>query len=145
MVNGRWEWDASDKWLPFHETLPFEEEQNGVLYRHAKVQNFFVILVEDIKKMSVFPHVISFKSSSFKTGRKLNSKLTMLEDFGAASYAKTFNLVAKKEKNEKGEYFIFDVIDGRLSSEQELQISQKWFVRLMNMDAKVHEVEETEE
>ena len=104
--------------------------------------NYYVIRPEDVENMAVFPMVITFKRTSLKGGKKLATKLMMLEEFGAEIYAKTFKLIARQEEGEKGKYYVMDIVDGRKSNDVELKQALKWTTRLKTDDAKVHEADE---
>lgn len=123
-------------------SLPWEEIVGGVKVNRTSTINYYAILVKDIEDMKPFPHVITFKVSSYKAGKKLNTKVLMLEDFGAVCYAKTFKLVAKQEENDKGKYYVMDILDGRKCTEQEVTIAARWASRLKTAPVQVHEVEE---
>lgn len=125
--------------------LPYEEVVNGVKVNRTKTMNYYVLRPVDIENMSVFPLVITFKRTSLKGGKKLATKLLMLEEFGAAPYAKTFNLMAKQEEGDKGKYYVMDIADGRKCNETEIAQAKKWADRLKTMNVQVHEAEDEQE
>jgi hypothetical protein len=125
-----------------NKNLPYEEVVGATKVNRTKVMNYYVIRPSDIEAMQVFPMVISFKRTSFKAGKKLATKLTMLEEFGAPMYAKTFNLVATQEEGEKGKYYVMDIKDGRKSNDVEVKQAEKWMSRLETEDHKVDESED---
>lgn len=122
--------------------LPYEETVSGVKVNRNLTNNYYVLRVEDFESMTVFPMVITFKRTSFKAGKKLNTKITMLEDFGAACYAKTFKLVAKSEEGDKGKYYVLDILDGRKCNDVEVKQSVRWADRLKATNVVVHEEDE---
>lgn len=122
--------------------LPWEETVGNTLVKRQTCQNYYVIKTDDVENMTVFPHVITFKSTSFRAAKKLATKLVMIEEFGAECYEKTFKLVAKQEENDKGKFYVFDVLDGRRSTDAEKQQAAKWIERLGKSTVKVHEAEE---
>ena len=127
---------------PENSALPYEEVVNGVKVNRTKTMNYYVIRPEDVENMSVFPMVITFKRTSLKGGKKLATKLMMLEEFGAEVYAKTFKLVARQEEGDKGKYYVMDIVDGRKSSDIEVKHATKWYNRLKTTEVKVHETED---
>ena len=127
---------------PENAALPYEEIKGGVTINRSKTMNYYVIRPEDVENMAVFPMVITFKRTSLKGGKKLATKLMMLEEFGAEIYAKTFKLIARQEEGEKGKYYVMDIVDGRKSNDVELKQALKWTTRLKTDDAKVHEADE---
>ena len=120
--------------LPYEEVMP-----NGVNVNRRKSLNYYVILKKDIEEMEAFPHVISFKGTSHKTGKKLGTQLMMLEEFGAETYAKSFKLSSKKEKNDKGTFFVMDIAKGVKTSDSEQEICKRWADRLGSMSVQVHD------
>ena len=127
---------------PENAGLPFREVVNGVEVNRNKTMNYYVIRPSDVENMSVFPMVITFKRTSLKGGKKLATKLMMLEEFGAETYMKTFKLVAKQEEGDKGRYYVMDILDGRKSTDVEMKHATKWVDRLKTTDVKVHEADE---
>ena len=122
--------------------LAYEEVIAGVKINRTKTMNYYVIRPDDVENMSVFPMVITFKRTSLKGGKKLATKLMMLEEFGAEIHAKTFKLVAKAEEGEKGKYYVMDVLDGRKTTEVETKHAIKWATKLQTTEVKVHDADE---
>jgi hypothetical protein len=127
---------------PENTNLAYEELAGGVKINRTKTMNYYVIRPSDVDNMTVFPMVITFKRTSLKGGKKLATKVMMLHEFGCASYAKTFKLVAKAEEGEKGKYYVMDVLDGRKSNDVEIAQAQKWAERLKTVEVKVHDAED---
>lgn len=123
-------------------TLPYEEVINGVKVNRTKTMNYYVLRPEDIENMAVFPMVVTFKRTSLKGGRKLATKLMMLEEFGAETYAKTFLLTAKQEEGDKGKYYVMDIQDGRKTTDVEQAQAKKWIDRLDTQNVQVHDTDE---
>ncbi len=127
---------------PENANLPYEEVVNGVKVNRTKTMNYYVIRPEDVENMSVFPMVITFKRTSLKGGKKLATKLMMLEEFGAEVYMKTFKLVARQEEGDKGKYYVMDIVDGRKSNDIEVKQAIKWSERLKTSAVQVHDADE---
>lgn len=127
---------------PENSSLPWEEVINGAVVNRTKTMNYYVIRPDDVENMTVFPMVVTFKRTSLRGGKKLATKLMMLEEFNAACYAKTFKLVARQEEGEKGKYYVMDIVDGRKSSEIEVKHAMKWAERLKTTSIKVHDADE---
>jgi len=134
----------TESWSPELAQLAYEETLGGKVVNRNTVMNYYVIRPSDIESMQVFPFVISFKRTSLKGGKKLATKLMMLEEFGAEMYAKTFKLVAKQEEGDKGKYYVMDIVDGRKSNEVEIKQAIKWTSRLAASEVKVHESDEAD-
>lgn len=129
---------------PENAKLPYNETVDGVEVNRATVMNYYVLRPQDIEDMTVFPMVISFKRTSLKGGKKLATKLMMLEEFGAQTYAKTFKLIAKQEESEHGKYYVMDITDGRKSNEIETKQAKKWWEKLQTLNVRIHEEEISE-
>jgi hypothetical protein len=132
----------TESYTPENANLPYEEVVNDVKVNRTTTMNYYVIRPEDVDNMSVFPMVITFKRTSFKAGKKLATKLVMLEEFGAETYQKTFKLVAKQEEGDKGKYYVMDILDGRKSNDVEIKQAEKWRERLKVTAMQVHEADE---
>lgn len=106
--------------------LPFESEDGR--FRYDNSLNFYCLLPHDIASGEPFPFVISFRRTSFGTGKKLFTQLTKLKMFRKPSAAKAFKLKTKPEENEKGKYFVFDLLEEkRDTTPAEVQTCFQWF------------------
>lgn len=136
------EYIKTESLTPENENLPYEEVKGEIKINRTKTMNFYVIRTADVENMTVFPMVITFKRTSHKAGKKLATKLLMLEEFGAEIYNKTFKLVAKQEEGDKGKYYVMDILDGRKCDEVENKHAKKWLDRLAVENITVDESDE---
>jgi hypothetical protein len=88
--NATWKWDTDT-------------------HKRVLVMNFYVMLDRDLDDKSALPYLLSFRSTSYKAGKKLATlvKKGALGDRPAPAY--TYELSANKEANDKGTYYVFDV------------------------------------
>jgi len=119
-----------------------EETVKGIKINRTVSHNYGVILTKDIEEMTPFPMVISFKKTGVKAGKKLGTSLLMLEEFGAKPQDKTFKLVVKEEAGDRGTYFVFDIEQGRKTTEIEKKISYKWADRMRTVKIIVDDKDE---
>lgn len=143
MIEGKWEFDATEEWRPQHEALCniYEEEVNGMMFCHNRVLNFYVLSVNEVEENDAIPIVLSCKRTSAKAAKKLNTLLKKQEMLGNCCYAKTFLLTSKKEEGDKGAYYVLDVKKGRMTNEHEINTAAKWFATLKNSKFKIHDIE----
>lgn len=112
--NKDWEWEVLDK-------------NGNLLMRRDKCINVFCILVSDLAEDSYLPHLISFRRTSFNAGRKLFSRLESRKQvFNKALESETFKLACFREKNDKGVFFVQDVIKGRPTTPEEQAATTIW-------------------
>ena len=143
IISENGEYARTESWTPELAKLPYEETVDGVTVNRSTALNYYVLLKKDIAEMEAFPHVITFKRTGVKAGKTLGTHLLMLEDFGKKPYFKNFILGAKKEKGDKGSYYVWDIKKGETSSEEEQAIAKRWTERLTTMKVNIHDDEDT--
>lgn len=113
-------------------------DAKGNLAGHRfRALRFFVLLPHH----SPLPHMIEFKSTSLRAGRKIAMQMyTTNPMLGKNPAAMSFNLFGKKEEKDKQVYALFDTTIGRETTKEEQDEALKWFNMLRGGKAKVHEV-----
>jgi len=88
--NASWKWDTEDQ-------------------KRVVVMNFYVMLEKDLDDEGALPYLLSFRSTSYKAGKKLATlvKKGALAQRPAPAY--TYTLTAHKDSNDKGTFYVFDV------------------------------------
>lgn len=123
-----------------------ETGENGEVITRKPLLSFYCVSPTDIAKGEVFPYVLTFKSTSYYTGKKLATYAAQLRMKKKPLAAKTFTIGCHKEENDKGKYFVMDVNPGRNTTNDEMQIAHEWYKTLMAAQSagkvKVHEDEE---
>jgi len=131
--------DATDK--NYNEDLKNEVvDSNGqvVAYRFRTMQ-FYALL----PGVSPLPHMLEFKSTSLRAGKKIATQMyTTNRMEGKSPAAKVFNLSTIKEEKDKQVYAVFDVSVGRDATAEEQENALMWFKTLRAGQAKVHETQE---
>lgn len=116
------------KTVPYSEELadlPFEDyDENKAPITRQHVLNFFAMLTG---KLDEFPYLVSFKSSSFQTGRKLSSHFTMCEMKKIPPASAVFTLTSFEKKKDNNTWYAFDVKKSRSSTKEELAAARHWY------------------
>lgn len=94
--NTDWEWDV---------------EVDGRKFKRTKQLNFYVLLEKDLGNPLALPHVISFRSTSFKEGGVLANHFATCKAAQAAKQFRIpmdrfFEIGGKMQKNEKGTFYV---------------------------------------
>jgi hypothetical protein len=94
--NTDWEWNV---------------EIDGRKFRRTKNLNFYVLLEKDLGNALALPHVISFRSTSFKEGGVLANHFATCKAAQAAKQFRVpmdrfFEIGGKIQKNDKGTFYV---------------------------------------
>lgn len=81
---------------------------------------FLVVMNADFSK----PMTLAFANMSFPTGRKLLSLARFANDH---LFAHSYTLSSRKEKNDKGTFFIYDVFQGKKNDEKTRALAEKLY------------------
>jgi hypothetical protein len=88
--------------------------------------NYYVLLPSEIESNEAFPYVLSFRSSSYTAGRKLETHKVKYKAIKKPICWKTFKLTTSLTENEKGKFYVLDVEPDRLTTDEELAEVSKW-------------------
>ena len=135
-------WKKTISWEPQFQELPFEQLVSGVVTHNVKVLNYYVLLPSELAKGIAFPYVLPFKKTGTRAGKKLATIFTKLKLFKAPSAAKVFTLTASLTENDKGKFWVPDVMEIRNSSAEEVAAAKKWHDGLTTAKVQVKEDEE---
>jgi len=112
----------------YNDNLTWQDVVDGVKVKRVRRMNFFGLLPSEIAKGESMPYVLSFKSTSFREGKKMFSQMYMRNKrAGKAPCAYAFVVGGTKEKNEKGTFIVPNVSLGRESTPEEIQECFSWF------------------
>jgi hypothetical protein len=114
--NANWQWDT--------------DTQKRVL-----VMNFYVMLEKDLEEPGALPYLLSFRSTSYKTGKKLSTFILKGSMANRPAPAYTYTLSANKDSNDKGTFYVFDVkktgeTDGKHYDPKKNGVCFEWFKQL---------------
>lgn len=103
-----------------------EETVDGTHLKRYMSINYYVLLPDEIEKGEAFPYVISFRSSSYTAGRKLETHKVKYKAIKKPICWKTFKLTTSLTENDKGKFYVLDVEPDRLTTDEELGEVSKW-------------------
>jgi hypothetical protein len=124
-INGKLEYREQILVTPENDNWKWEDKENGVTVRRDKTLNYFCLAAKEIDKMPM-PYLISFKRTSYIVGKKIESIRVKLKKFNQPLCAMTVKISCQKEKNDKGTFYIFDAVEGRKTTEKELNAVREW-------------------
>lgn len=139
--------DPAEKY-EFKEVIPMtpansgwelEEQVDGMYVRRDRCLNFFV-LVEG--QTDGLPFSLTFRRTSYRAGQKLATHFKTCELAAARGRpvppaSKTFKLIAHKETNDHGTFYVLDVEPGAATSSEDLKIAFEWYQTLRSRQVKV--------
>jgi hypothetical protein len=131
----KFEWDHSmplieDAMNPaYNDNLPWADKNpDGVDIKRVRRMNFYVLLPSEIASGVAIPYILSFKSTSYKEGKKvLNQMYLRNRKAGLPPPAYSFLLAGTKEKNDQGMYIIPNVTLAKPSSKDQVQECLSWY------------------
>ena len=112
---------------PANKGWPIEDTVDGVDIRRDKVFNVYCLLPEQIEKGDFLPYVLSFRRTSYYTGRKLATAFARLKMYKKPAFAKVFKLTANKQQKDKHTYFSFDLEQVGDSSNAQMKECKMWY------------------
>jgi hypothetical protein len=113
-------WISTQPWQPHMQSLPYEDEVNGVKIRRQKAYNYVCfmpletreVMTPDGKQYIASPFIVKFKGMGAKNGKKFNQMLKDMASFGSPSWATSFKLSAASETNDKGTFNVYSMSYG---------------------------------
>lgn len=119
--------------LPFEEALP-----NGKKLIRTYTINMYFLLPSEVEAGEDLPYVLSFRSTSLRAGKKVNTTMYM-KNFraGKAPWAVAMNLTATKTQNDKGTFAVLDVQTTRAATEEESNAAAHWCEMVMQGQTKL--------
>jgi len=108
--------------------------------RYAAI-NYFVLLPSDIAGGEPFPLVLSFRSTSYVAGRKLETHKAKYQRIKKPICWKTFLLTTTLQENEKGRFFVMDVAPERVTTDEELEEVATWYQVIKQANVRIDESE----
>lgn len=112
----------------YNDNLPWLDKVNGVDTKRVRRMNFFCIRPEQVEDGSAIPYILSFKSTSYKEGKKLYTQMYMRNrkvNLPPPGYTITLSLT--KQKNDDGSWVVPEYTLGRKSTPAEMQECLNWF------------------
>jgi len=157
-VDGKWKFAAQEAFTPANATRGWEEfeevdpkDGKKAFFKWVRCFNFYVNLKQDLElavkgESAALPCLISFKSTSYDTGKKIYSGIaegmTMKSPKnpkGLPAFSREYALSASKKVGDKGTYYVFDIVQGKLIPDSERQVASKWYSTVKKSSVKVHD------
>jgi hypothetical protein len=157
-VDGKWKFYDQEDYTPATANRGWEEFEDmdpktnkKETFKWVRCFNFYVNLKSDLEaavkgESAALPCLVSFKSTSFDTGKKIYSGIaegmTMKSPKnpkGLPAFSREYSLSSKKTVGDKGTFYTFEVIQGKLIPDEERAIANKWYSTVKKSSVKVHE------
>jgi hypothetical protein len=122
----------------YNDDLPNDvrDAKENLIGHRFRALRFFALLPH----ISPLPHMVEFKSTSLRAGKKLATQMyTTNRMLGKSPAATVFKLTGRKEEKDKQVFALFDVAVSRESSAEEVAEALSWFKMLSSGKGKVHE------
>ena len=117
------------------EPKPFEEDINGERFKNSHNYEFFCMLEE-----GGTPAILSFKSTSHKTGKQLFNIMYLQNPQQKKTPAHNWITIGRSEKtNDMGTFWVMDFSIGRESKPEELTECKTWIATIKQSAFKVAE------
>lgn len=140
-IDGTWEFKEKVQWGPANANWEREELVNGILTRRTLALDFLCLMADDVEGL---PCLISFRKTSYKTGKALSSHFTLSGKLKKPPARLVFNLGCHEESKDKNSWFVFDVTESRPSTQAELTAAYSWWKLLQTTKYKVDEAKAVE-
>ncbi len=119
--------------------LAYEEEVDGVKIR--RVLGTRLLFLRSDEKEGI-PYSFTFKKSSAKGGRKLNTIMYVRNKIaGRAPWACSVDLFSVKRTVDKNTFWTMDVKQRQACTEEQLQLAQKWYQQISGASVTIVEDE----
>ena len=120
---------------------PRQEEINGEIFTNFETINYYCLRPSEVEAGEFLPYVISFRSTSYKAGKTLETFRAKFQDYGKPICIKTFKIGSRQEENDQGRYYTFTVEQGRDTTVEEMAQIKPWFDRVTQGLVRVDESE----
>lgn len=112
----------------YNDNLPWQDKIEGRDVRRIRRMNFFVLRPSEIEEGSSIPMVLSFKSTSYKEGKKLLTQMYMRNRrIGLPPPGHIIILAGTKEKNDDGSWVVPNYELGPKATPAQMQEALNWF------------------
>lgn len=121
-----------------NKNLPAEEVIDGKTYKRYVAHNYYCLPYGDVlaDPEASFPHVISFKSTSTKAARTINTVVMKMAKKGLPLWSTVFEINRVQKENEKGKYYVMTAKAGVPAEESVKKECHYWYDQLMSAKAK---------
>lgn len=112
----------------YNDNLPWSDTENGVPVKRVRRMNFYVMLPSEIAAGTSVPYIFSFKSTSYREGKKLFTQMYMRNRKAKLPPpAFLFKIGGVKQKNDKGVFIVPTIELSRRSTDAEVAECFNWY------------------
>lgn len=112
----------------YNDNLPWMDKVDGVETKRVRRMNFYMIDPNQVEDGSAIPYILSFKSTSYKEGKKLYSQMYMRNrKVGLPPPGYTIILAGSKQKNDDGAWIVPEFELGRKATPAEMTECLSWY------------------
>lgn len=123
-----------------NQDYPFTNVIDGVEFKYEYTLQFYCLRPEDTS----LPYVLSFKSTSLKTGKVLSTQMYVRNRAaGLVPPAYVMELSGRKEKNDQGTFVVMEVKAGAKSTADQVNECLNWYQTVKSGATKVTHEEAT--
>ena len=132
--DGKFKWQRTEPIVEnpmaagYNDNLPWTDREDGKNIKRIRRLNFFVLIPKEVEAGTSIPYVVSFKSTSLKEGQKMLNQMyvrNLRQKLTPASYK--FKLAVGKAENDKGKWFVPQVLLGEQSTQSEVAEALSWY------------------
>lgn len=134
---GKLEYKAQVPYTPANANWEWETIVDGKKVRRDQAINVYCVLPSEIKEGIFLPYIVSFRRTSYVTGKKLLTDREKMLIAKRKWHTKTFKLGSKQEKNDMGSYYIFTTEMGRDTKPEEIEAITPWLAMVTSQSLKV--------
>ena len=128
-----------------NDNLPYEDQEDAAdgktfpLMRD-RCMNYYVLLPDEVKNGTALPHILTFRRTSLKAGKKLATQMYVKNtDAGLPPPAVMCKLTPTKTSNDKGTFAVLDVSFTGKTPESYITECMRWMKIILAGEAKVDE------
>ena len=124
----------------YNDNLPWLDKVDGVETKRVRRMNFYMIDPNQVVDGSAMPYILSFKSTSYKEGKKLYTQMYMRNrKVGLPPPGYTIVLGLDKQSNDDGKWVVPTYELGRKANQAEITECLNWYKLITKGGVKVDE------
>jgi hypothetical protein len=160
-VGGKFEYRGQEPLNAANQDLPWDFEEKGIPWKRVKALNLYALLVQDVTAeqaemakakqgempdpdKALLPVMISFRSTGFTTGKTIVTHFAKAKKFGLPGYVSVLKLSVRKEKNDKGTFFVPEVTNSGKTPADVIETCKYWQTTLATKPVEVDAAGEDE-
>lgn len=142
----KFEYQEVVSWKDGNPSWPFETvNADGSTTRRYQQINFYVLDAARLSDAGALPLLLTFRSSSYKTGKKVSTFGANAKLYKKPLGYKIVKLGSVSETNDMGTFNVFTAELGRTTTQEELEKAYNWYKVVRSGQAKVAPAEDETE